>query len=114
MPFSFLAPTGAPKNFTESLINERTITIQWEPVECSQRNGEITDYNVTYHPAGENVMPRLISVVIHASDSTFSATDLVFNTIYVFEVQAINTYGTGPPANAIVRTSTLQGRHIII
>ena len=96
------------------VVNDRTITIQWEPVECSQRNGEITDYNVTYHPAGENVMPKLISVVIHASDSTFSATDLVFNTMYVFEVQAINNYGTGPPANINVLTSALQGRHIIV
>ena len=96
------------------VINDRTITIQWESVNCSQRNGEIIGYNMAYHPAGENVMPRSISVVIHASDSTFSATDLVFNTTYVFEVQAINDYGTGPPANINVLTSALQGRHIIV
>ena len=93
-------------------VNDRAITIQWEPVECSLHNGEIIGYNVTYYPAGENSMPK--SVVIHASDGTFSAMDLVFNTTYVFEVQAINSYGTGPPANANVQTSALQGRHAIV
>ena len=94
------------------VVNDREITIQWESVECSQRNGEIIGYNVTYYPAGENSMPN--SMVTQASDSTFFAMDLVFNTTYVFEVQAINSYGTGPPANANVRTSILQGRHAIV
>jgi hypothetical protein len=105
---SFLAPTGAPKNLTESLINDRTVTIQWKPVECSNHNGEIIGYNVTYYPNRERLMAK--SVVIHASDSTFTAMGLVFDTTYVFEVQAINSYGIGPPANADVLTSVLQGR----
>ena len=109
---SFLVPTGAPINLNGMVVNDREITIQWEPVECSQRNGEIIGYNVIYHPAGDNSMPK--SVVIHASDSTFTATGLVFDTVYAFEVQAINSYGIGPPANANVQTSTLQGRHAII
>ena len=94
------------------VVNDREIIIQWEPVECNQRNGEIIGYNVIYHPAGDNSMPK--SVVIHAADGTFSATGLIFNTMYVFEVQAINSYGAGPPANANVRTSALQGRHAIV
>ena len=103
-----------PTNLNGMVVNDREITIlnQWESVECSQRNGEIIGYNVTYYPGGEKSMPKF--VVIHASDSTFTATDLVFYTVYVFEVQAINSYGTGPPANANVRTSTLQGRHAIV
>ena len=94
------------------VVNDREITIQWEPVECSQRNGEIIGYNVTYYPVGETSMPK--SVVIHASDSTFTAMELIFNTTYVFEVQAVNSYGIGPSAIANVRTSALQGRHAII
>ena len=91
-------------------VNDRKIIIQWEPVECSQRNGKIIGYNVTYYPAGKNsTMPK--SVVIYASHSTFSATNLVFNTTYVFEVQAINSYGTGPPANTTLQTLALQGMH---
>ena len=94
------------------VVNDRQITIQWEPVECSQRNGEIIGYNVTYYPGGENSMPKFVA---HASDGTFTATGLVFETTYVFEVQAINSYGTGPPAiSPNVQTSALQGRHAIL
>ena len=107
---SFLVPTGAPKNLRESSINDRIIIIQWEPVECSHRNGEIIGYTVTYYPAGE----MLKSIVTYTSDSTFTAMGLVFNTTYMFEVRAINSYGSGPPASATLQTSlTLQGKYII-
>lgn len=87
------------------------IVIQWEPVECSHRNGDILGYTVTYYPAGE----MMKSMVTYTSYSTFTAMGLVFNTIYVFEVQAINSYGSGPPASATLQTSlTLQGKYIIL
>ena len=44
--------------------------------------------------------------------STFSTMGLIFNMEYIFEVQSINNYGTGPPASVTVRTSALQGEII--
>ena len=102
----FLVPTRAPKNLRESLINDRMIIIQWDPVECSHRNREIIGYTVTYYPARE----MLKSMV---TDSTFTAMGLVFSTTYMFEVRAINSYGTGPPASITPETTALQGKYIV-
>ena len=85
------------------------IIIQWEPVKCSHHNGEIIGYNVTYYPTGE----MLKSMVTYASDSTFTAVGLRFDIWFVFEVQAINSYGTGPPASITLETSGLQGKYIV-
>ena len=98
-----------PTILNESAINDRTIIIQWEPVECSHRNGKIVGYTVIYYPAGE--MPK--SMVTNVSDSSFIAMGLVFETEYIFEIQAINNYGTGPSANTAHRTSALQGKYTL-
>ena len=65
---------------------------------------------MTYYPAGE--MQKSRSIVTFDLDSTFSAMRLIFDMEYVFEVQAVNSYGTGPPANITVQTSALQGEII--
>ena len=107
---SLLVPTGAPENLRETFVDDRTITIQWEPVECSHRNGEIIGYNVTYYLAGE--MQKSRSMVSYDLDSIFSAMRLIFDMEYVFEVQAVDSYGTGPPASITVWTLDLQGKII--
>ena len=104
----FLVPTGAPKNLTESFIDDRTITIQWETVDCGHRNGEITGYSVTYYPAGQMLKTTMTNI----SNNIFTARGLIFDTKYVFEVQAINSYGFGPPASKTLQTSVVQGRLI--
>ena len=48
-------------------------------------------------------------MMTNVPDSNFIARGLVFNTNYTFEVQAINSYGTGPPADITVQTLPLQG-----
>ena len=102
----FLVPNGTPKNLRESFIDDTTIVIQWEPVECRHRNGEIIGYNVTYYSA----MEMLKSKVTNISDISFTARGLLFSTTYVFEVQAINSYGSGPPATTTLQTLALQGK----
>ena len=103
--YLFLVPTGEPENLRGISIDDRTIVIQWEPVECSHRNGETTGYSVTYYPAGK--MQK--SMTRNISHNNFTARGLVFSTTYVFEVQAFNRYGSGPPANTTIQTLALQG-----
>ena len=102
----YIVPTGVPNNLGESLINDRMIAIQWEPVECSQRNGAIQGYSVLYYPLGDNMVN---STVANVSGGEYTAKGLVFDTEYAFEVRAINSYGAGPPATSIAQTSSLIG-----
>ena len=104
----YIVPTGVPNNLGESLINDRMIAIQWEPVECSQRNGAIQGYSVLYYPLNDNnnmVNPTVANV----SGSKYTAKGLVFDTQYAFEVRAIGGYGPGPPATSTAQTSNLIG-----
>ena len=85
-----------------------SITIQWEDVECSQRNGGIGSYNVTYYcnSGGSGILHSKI-----VSNHVFMATRLKFSTNYTFEVQALSTISeSGPPAYISVNTSSFQGR----
>ena len=106
--YHILVPTEAPEHLRNTSIDDRMIVVQWEPVKCSHRNGETTGYSVTYYPAGQ----MLKSTMRNVSHYNFTARGLVFNTRYVFEVQAINNYGFGLPANKILRTSIVQGKLI--
>ena len=63
---------------------------------------------MTYYPAGQMLKTTMTNI----SNNKFTARGLVFDTEYVFEVLAINSYGFGPPANKTLRTSVIQGRLI--
>ena len=104
----FVAPTGPPLRLQNTIYNSTSITIQWEDVECSQRNGVINNYNVTHYcNSGEN--GALYSKTV--SNQMFTATRLKFNTSYIFEVQALSKISeSGPPAYISVNTSSFQGR----
>ena len=90
-------------------FDSTTISIQWEGVECSNRNGEIESYNVTYYCTSEK--SEAISTIV--SSQTFTATRLKFSTNYVFEVQALSRKAeSGLPAVINVNTSDRQGKKI--
>ncbi len=102
---AFLAPSGAPQNLGIISTDDTTIVIGWKPVECRYRNGDITGYNVTYYHGAE-----MMTQMLPESDHTFTATGLLFSTMYTFEVVALSRqYGAGPSANTTKNTSGLQG-----
>ena len=103
---TFLASSGAPQNLRIN-FTDTTITIEWEPVECRHRNGEITGYNVTYYHGTE--MNR-ITLMLPESEHTFTATGLLFTTVYTFKVTALSQqYGAGPSATAMATTLPVRG-----
>lgn len=107
---TFLAPRGAPQNLSKLFVNDTTITIQWEPVKCRHHNGEITGYSVTYYHGTEMTSTRILPEL----DRTFTATGLIFNEMYTFEVLALSRqYGSGPSTNITLMTSPLQGINIL-
>ena len=102
----FSAPGGAPQNLREESTSDTSITIKWEPVLCSDRNGKITSYSVTYYPASE--MQKSVNEVV--SDHAYTAMGLKFKQEYVFNVHAVSRdNGSGPPASVAVTTLPLQG-----
>ena len=102
---TFLAPSGAPQNISELFSDDTTIVFEWEPVECRHRNGEITGYTVTYYHGAERT-----TLTLPESEHTFTATGLIFNTTYTFEVEALSQqYGAGPSATAMATTLPVQG-----
>ena len=104
--YIFSAPGGTPQNLENVSTSDTSITIQWEPVICSDHNGKIAGYNVTYYPVSE--MQMFVTETV--SDHVYTAMGLLIEQEYVFKVQAISRdYGSGPPASVTVTTLPLQG-----
>ena len=97
-------------NISES---STSIHIAWERVACSQRNGEIDGYNVTYYPEGNSSDKTTATVYgVTESNRIFLANGLQPLTNYIFEVLAFNIHGYGPAANATLQTSVAEGIHM--
>ena len=91
--YFFTAPSGPPTNCSTLSVTKSSITLQWGPVECIHRNGEITGYIVQYGVYGSETV-RNMSV---PGGDTNKATILGLKsaTTYSIEVAAMNRNGTG-------------------
>ena len=86
-----IVPSGPPLNFTIS-VTSHTLTLSWSPPFSSQRNGRITDYNITCSSGG--------SIINSTRTSSTSLTIIVLQpfTNYTCSVRAATIRGDGPPA----------------
>ncbi len=74
-----------------------TITIEWNEVECADRNGDITSYSVRYGQSSTPSSYRSVETI----DPTFSVGGREIGTCYSFEVAAIMGMAldfTAPPS----------------
>ena len=88
-----------PRNI--STTSERVnITVQWRPVDCIHRNGNITGYILLYRVdnSGSNVS---VNVSANSSDQSVALSELLAGTLYTFQVAAVNRVGTGPYSNPV-------------
>lgn len=67
-----------------------SITVQWEPVKCIHRNGDIIQYRVRYE-AEENA--QSFTAISHNTEITITALDMSTN--YTIEVAAETNAGVG-------------------
>ena len=74
-----------------------TITVQWEEVDCIDRNGDITGYRIRAMTSGED---DRIETVDDVREATISG--LTPSTEYTVSVAAVNSQDTGPYSDGMM------------
>ena len=87
-------PSSAPLLHTAVTINSTAVSLSWDEVNCTDRNGVITGYIVQYIFTGG----MTVTVNISATTSVVIAGLIKFR-LYSFSVAAINDNGIGPYSN---------------
>ena len=87
------APSAPPTSVSVSEVTTSSITVQWVPVDCIHRNGDITGYSVRYGS-------ETVSVSGDSSGGMYVISGLMLSTTYSIEVAAETSVGTGPYSTA--------------
>ena len=108
---SFSAP-GLIQSLRVGSVDVTNITIQWDRVNCVDRNGEIDGYFVNFYPTSSTPSAFDATTITGTGDSDriFSLTGLPPRTSYTFEVDAINPRIRAPGAIATITVSTTVPR----
>ena len=85
------APFAAPVSVTVTEVTSSRITVQWGPVDCIHRNGDITGYSVQYGNETASV----------SGEGTYVISGLMPSTNYSIQVAAETSAGTGPYSAAV-------------
>ena len=85
--------------------------VNWNAIECIDRNGVITDYMVQFQEqdGGASVTGGVVNVI----GRTYTVSGLTPATRYTFRVAGVTSGGTGPFSPATVVT-TLEARKLTI
>ncbi|KAI1721462.1 fibronectin type III domain-containing protein [Ditylenchus destructor] len=87
-------PSAPPLNLQLTYALERSLSFQWEPVDCSQRHGQIVNYE--YEIVGQDDWAKLERQIANTSDTRVTIDGLTPFTKYVMRVKAYNSIGGGP------------------
>ena len=88
-----IAPSAPPSSVSVSEVTSSSMTVQWGPVDCIQRNGDITGYSVQYKKVGSvSTHNRTVS---GSNTSEAIIMNLMPSTMYIVQVAAINDAGDG-------------------
>ena len=82
-------PSAPPTSVRVSEVTSSSITVQWGPVDCIHRNGDITGYSVQYGS-------ETVSVSGNSSGGMYVISGLMPSTNYTMQVAAETNAGTGP------------------
>ena len=107
---------GLVQSLSASSVNVTNITIQWDRVNCLDRNGETDSYRIVYYPTLDpsDRSARTVAGTID-SDRMFTVTGLPPRTSYTFEAQASNPSldVRGAPATLTVSTTAPQSELLV-
>ena len=85
----FIVVPGEPKSFTFRAMSSSSIVLSWEEVECLQRHGMITGYQLHREDDGTIIFTN-------ASRRSIAVSGLNPFTTYSFKVAAMSEAGVGP------------------
>ena len=97
------APFAAPVFVTVTEVTSSRITVQWGPVDCIHRNGDITGYLVQYGSETTVFAPG------GSSGGFYDIIGLISTTAYSIQVAAKNSVGTGPYSSPITQLTASGG-----
>ena len=83
-----------------------SITVQWGPVDCIHRNGDITGYYTCYEVSDASSSEKCVSSSSNASESVING--LEPSTKYIIRVTATNSVGNGSYSPSVT-VETSQG-----
>ena len=86
-----VAPIGPPTSVSVS-SSSTSITVQWGPVDCIHRNGDITGYSVQYGEMGSG-STQTVNVT---GETSTTISELSTSTSHTYQVAARNSAGLGP------------------
>ena len=111
--YLYSSAPGLVQSITTSSVNVTSITIQWDRVDCQERNGHTDTYRLVYYPVSDpNVRTNALTILgTRDNNRMFSISGLPPRTSYTFEIQASNPNVDmrGPPAFYTANTTTPQG-----
>ena len=102
----FIPAPGAPQSLRVASVDVTNITIQWDRVNCLERNGPINGYLVFAFPTSNP--SRVFDVVsgTDESDRMFSVTGLPPQISYTFVVEVLYPFSQQSAAESTIIVST--------
>ena len=85
----YAAPSEPPNNLTVTSFDFTNVSLQWDPVECSLRNGEIDGYSLMYYPSNDQSYSESIWINDGRS-SSFTLIGLQPQMTYTLRLVAVN------------------------
>jgi hypothetical protein len=94
--------------------NSTSIHILWDPMNCTERNGEIIGYNISYYPSRYNSYKKSDNITETSEmERRYTATQLTPLTNYTFMVTAVSSYNSRSfslTTNIMYQTNRTSGK----
>ena len=90
--FILSVPPGLPELYLPVVLNSTSLRVEWNEVECTQRNGIITGYIIQYNILNDN---NANEVTADAEATNIVITGLSRFNLYLISIAAMNSIGTG-------------------
>ena len=90
-------PSGVPQSLS-AFVSARNVTVSWQPINCIDRNGDITGYMVMFGVESEPATSETVT------ELSFTRDGLTPGTSYTFRVAGVNSVGTGPSQQITITT----------
>ena len=113
IPFSSVAPTGAPTQFHVVVLNSTSIEVQYQLPTIDSRNGIIRGFKIFVEEAGSGDGSEMVFDVMGNSTLAYIVTGLKPATAYIFSMLAY-TVADGPRGIHLTAITNAEGAFVKI